>query len=102
MAVGVAGSGAGTDGTDDDGPHDGRGEAGLRVVVHGHVQGVGFRWATTRQAAAMGLTCDAQNLPDGTVLVTARGEASAVSGLLGWLRSGRTPGHVTRVDENPV
>ena len=83
-------------------PHHGRGEAAVRVVVHGHVQGVGFRWATTRQAAALGLACDAQNLPDGTVLVTARGEASALGGLLDWLRSGRTPGHVTRVDEDRV
>lgn len=81
---------------------DGRGEAAVRVLVHGHVQGVGFRWATTRHAAALGLSCDAQNLPDGTVLVTASGEASALGGLLDWLRGGRTPGHVTRVDENPV
>ncbi|MFE4463886.1 acylphosphatase [Oerskovia sp. NPDC056781] len=95
MAVGV--------GTAEDGrSHDGRGEAAVRVVVHGHVQGVGFRWATIRQSAALGLACDAQNLPDGTVLVTARGEASALGELLDWLRSGRTPGHVTRVDEDPV
>lgn len=86
----------------DDRPHDDREEVAVRVVVHGHVQGVGFRWATTRQGAALGLACDAQNLPDGTVLVTARGEASALGGLLDWLRSGRTPGRVTRVDENPV
>ena len=49
----------------DDRPRDGRRETTLRVVVHGHVQGVGFRWATTRQAAALGLACDAQNPPTG-------------------------------------
>lgn len=77
-------------------------EAGFRAIVHGHVQGVGFRWATTRQAAALGLACDAQNLSDGTVLVTARGEAAAVATLRDWLRGGRTPGEVTRIDEDPV
>ncbi|MFF2622611.1 acylphosphatase [Oerskovia jenensis] len=102
MAVGMAGSSAGTSGAGDDGPNDGRGETGLRAVVHGRVQGVGFRWATTRRATALGLTCDAQNLPDGTVLVTARGEAAAVGRLRDWLRGGRTPGEVTRIDEDPV
>ncbi|MEV7962983.1 acylphosphatase [Oerskovia paurometabola] len=86
----------------DDRPRDGRRQTTLRVVVHGHVQGVGFRWATTRQAAALGLACDAQNLPDGTVLVTARGEAAAVATLRDWLRGGRTPGEVARIDEDPV
>ena len=86
----------------DDRPRDGRRQTTLRVVVHGHVQGVGFRWATTRQAAALGLACDAQNLPDGTVLVTARGQGAALADLLGWLRGGQTPGHVTRVDVEQV
>jgi acylphosphatase len=74
----------------------------LRAVVHGHVQGVGFRWATTRRAAALGVECDALNLPDGTVLVTARGDAPAVEALLDWLRGGETPGRVTRVDVGTV
>lgn len=74
----------------------------MRLLVHGHVQGVGFRWATTRQGARLGLACDARNLPDGTVLVTARGAAPAVENLLHWLRSGAPPGTVTRVEETPV
>ncbi|WP_235534239.1 MULTISPECIES: acylphosphatase [unclassified Oerskovia] len=74
----------------------------VRAVVHGHVQGVGFRWATARRAAELGLACEAQNLPDGTVLVTARGAVSAVDALVAWLRSDRTPGRVTGVDVRPV
>jgi len=85
-----------------DGTGAGTGEAAFRALVHGHVQGVGFRWATTRRAAALGLACDAQNLLDGTVLVTARGQGAALADLLGWLRGGQTPGHVTRVDVEQV
>lgn len=77
-------------------------DAAVRAVVHGHVQGVGFRWATTRRAAELGLACEAQNRPDGTVLVTARGEAPAIEALVDWLRNGRTPGRVTGVDAQPV
>ncbi len=77
-------------------------DAAVRAVVHGRVQGVGFRYATTRRAAALGLACEAQNLPDGTVLVTACGTASAVDALVDWLRSDRPPGQVTGVDAEPV
>ncbi|MEK8225403.1 acylphosphatase [Oerskovia sp. M15] len=63
---------------------------------------MGFRDATTRRAAGLGVECDAQNLPDGTVLVTARGGATALDGLLEWLRGGETPGRVTGVDVDRV
>lgn len=77
-------------------------DSAVRAVVQGHVQGVGFRYATTHRAAELGLACEAQNLPDGTVLVTARGAAADVDALVNWLRSGRTPGRVTGVDAQPV
>lgn len=44
-----------------------------RYRVHGHVQGVGFRWWTRSQARRLGLTGSVRNCPDGTVLVEARG-----------------------------
>ena len=69
-----------------DDPRDRRDEGALRALVHGHVQGVGFRWATRRRA----------------VLVTARGPVDTVAELLAWLRGGSTPGHVTRVDVDEV
>ncbi|WP_426311200.1 acylphosphatase [Cellulosimicrobium sp. E-16] len=70
----------------------------LRAVVHGRVQGVGFRWATRERLVALGLDGVATNRPDGTVEVVATGPRSAVDRLLAWLRDGATPGHVTRVD----
>ncbi|QJW37421.1 acylphosphatase [Cellulosimicrobium protaetiae] len=70
----------------------------LRAVVHGRVQGVGFRWATRERLAALGLDGAATNRPDGTVEVVATGPRGAVDRLVAWLREGTTPGHVTRVD----
>ncbi|WP_454041147.1 acylphosphatase [Cellulosimicrobium sp. Marseille-Q8652] len=70
----------------------------VRVVVHGHVQGVGFRWATRRRLGELGLDGTATNLADGTVEVVASGTARALDDLVDWLRDGATPGRVTGVD----
>ena len=43
----------------------------LTAWVHGHVQGVGFRWATRVRALELGLTGYAKNYADGRVLVIA-------------------------------
>lgn len=39
----------------------------LRAVYHGQVQGVGFRYRTTRLAQQYPITGYVKNLPDGTV-----------------------------------
>ncbi|MFC8923536.1 acylphosphatase [Cellulosimicrobium sp. NPDC057127] len=70
----------------------------VRAVVHGHVQGVGFRAATRSRLAELGLDGAATNLPDGTVEVVASGSDDAVDDLVAWLREGRTPGRVSGVD----
>jgi acylphosphatase len=68
----------------------------LEAVVHGHVQGVGFRWSTRTHALALGLTGSAVNLPDGRVRVVAEGPAPAAAMLWEWLRTG-APGRVDEV-----
>lgn len=73
------------------------GDRRLTAWVHGHVQGVGFRWATRTRALELGLVGFASNYPDGRVLVVAEGTQSALAELGGWLRSGSTPGTVTTV-----
>jgi acylphosphatase len=59
-----------------------------RAVVHGRVQGVGFRVSTRAQARRLGLAGSARNLPDGSVEVEVEGPAVAVADLLAWLESG--------------
>jgi acylphosphatase len=71
----------------------------LTAVVHGDVQGVGFRWWTMRRANELGLAGQARNLPDGRVEVVAEGSRAACEQLLQLLRQGATPGYVDRVTE---
>ena len=69
----------------------------LTAWVHGHVQGVGFRWWTRSRASELGLTGYASNLADGRVEVVAEGPRPDCERLLTLLRSGDTPGTVTLV-----
>ncbi len=75
----------------------------LTAHVHGHVQGVGFRWWTRARALELGLVGYASNQADGRVLVVAEGPRDKALALLDALRSGTTPGRVDlvveRVDE---
>ena len=72
-------------------------DARLTAWVHGHVQGVGFRWWTRSRALELGLTGYAANQVDGRVLVVAQGPRAACEHLLDLLRGGSTPGSVDTV-----
>jgi acylphosphatase len=69
----------------------------LTAWVHGHVQGVGFRWWTRSRALELGLTGFAANKADGRVQVVAQGPREACERLLDQLRSDSTPGQVDKV-----
>ncbi len=69
----------------------------LTAWVHGHVQGVGFRWWTRSRALELGLTGYASNQADGRVLVVAQGPRADCERLLALLRGETTPGSVDKV-----
>lgn len=69
-----------------------------RFLVSGRVQGVNFRWATTRVARSLGVAGWARNLADGRVEVAAQGEPAAIDALAGFLRSGPPHAFVTAVE----
>lgn len=69
----------------------------LTAWVHGHVQGVGFRWWTRSRALELGLTGYASNQADGRVLVVAQGTRASCDQLVALLRGGATPGTVDQV-----
>jgi acylphosphatase len=69
-----------------------------RAVVHGQVQGVGFRYACAQQAADLGVGGWVRNRPDGTVEAVVQGEPDAVDCLLAWLAHGPAHARVSRVD----
>jgi acylphosphatase len=69
-----------------------------RVVVHGRVQGVGFRWACEREARSAAVAGWVRNRPDGTVEAVVEGDAAAVQALVAWLRAGPPHARVSRVE----
>lgn len=79
------------------GPEPAAPQVRLSAWVHGHVQGVGFRWWTRSRALELGLTGFASNRPDGRVHVVAQGPRDACQRLLDLLQSGETPGAVDKV-----
>jgi len=72
-------------------------EVRLTAWVHGHVQGVGFRWWTRSRALELRLTGFASNRPDGRVQVVVQGPRDTCQRLLDLLESGKTPGRVAKV-----
>lgn len=69
-----------------------------RLVVHGRVQGVGFRAFTQHTAGREGVAGWVRNLPDGTVEAWLEGDHDAVGRVEEALRGGPTGAHVARVD----
>jgi len=59
-----------------------------RVVVRGRVQGVGFRWATRREAQTRGLRGWVRNADDGSVEALVHGDDEAVEAMVAWLSRG--------------
>ena len=49
------------------------------VLYSGTVQGVGFRWQTTRALSGVDVTGYVRNLPDGTVKLVVEGNPDSVS-----------------------
>lgn len=70
---------------------------GFIAVVHGRVQGVGFRWSTCRIALDLGLVGRVRNLPDGSVEVIAEGPEPEVAALRAWLATGPRGARVDRL-----
>lgn len=70
----------------------------LEAVVHGQVQGVGYRFFVVRQATRLGLTGWVANEPSGRVRCVAEGPRDDLEALLGLLRDGPPGAWVDRVD----
>jgi acylphosphatase len=71
-----------------------------RLVVHGRVQGVGFRFAMVD--AAMGLAGWVRNRHDGTVEAWVQGDDASVERAIAWARRGPASARVDRVDVDDV
>lgn len=69
-----------------------------RVVVHGGVQGVGFRYSARREADRLGIAGWVRNRADGAVEAELEGDEASVQAMLDWLAEG-PPGAVVRSTE---
>lgn len=70
----------------------------LHAVVHGRVQGVGFRDSTQQEAVDLQLTGWVRNQSDGTVHVVAEGEREQLDLLVAFLGRGPSVARVDSVD----
>jgi acylphosphatase len=68
------------------------------VVVHGFVQGVGFRFAVERAALSRGVAGWVRNRPDGTVEAVFEGAREDVDALVELCRRGPRGAEVRGVD----
>ena len=69
-----------------------------RLIVHGRVQGVGFRWAIVRAGESRGVSGWVTNRADGTVEAVLEGEPDAVQSVVRLSREGPRGAQVERVD----
>lgn len=73
----------------------------FKAIVHGVVQGVGFRYYTLRKAQAMSeISGYVKNLPNGTVEVFAEGPESSLMQLMKHIQRGPLGGEVDHIDAN--
>jgi acylphosphatase len=70
------------------------------LVIHGRVQGVGYRAYMRMEADRLGVTGWVRNSADGTVEAMIHGLAEDVSKMLDWARRGPAAARVTWVEAN--
>ena len=60
----------------------------VSITVIGHVQGVGFRYHTLREAELLEIRGFVNNQPDGSVYIEAEGESEKLEVFVQWCRKG--------------
>lgn len=70
----------------------------VHVYITGRVQGVGFRFHTTRQASQRSLTGWVRNCADGGVEAEFQGAEEQVADMVAWCRKGPLTASVQHVD----
>jgi acylphosphatase len=69
------------------------------IVVHGRVQGVGYRAFVEREALARGLQGWVRNRRDGTVEAVLNGEATGIDSMIEACRRGPSFARVESIDQ---
>lgn len=72
-----------------------------QILFSGHVQGVGFRWTTSRIASGLPVTGFVRNLPDGRVEAVVAGSAASIQQLIDQLHEHFGSG-ITSIQRHPL
>ena len=70
----------------------------IKIKVYGKVQGVFFRESVKRKAKELNVSCEAINIPDGTVEVMLAGEEKNVSCVTEWCKTGPALANVDKIE----
>ncbi|KAF8846565.1 Acylphosphatase [Acephala macrosclerotiorum] len=74
----------------------------ISFLVHGEVQGVGFRYYTRKKAASYGLTGWVRNTANKKVEGEAQGEDDVLSKFMKDVNKGPTHSHVVKVEKKEL
>ena len=69
-----------------------------QIIVHGRVQGVGFRYFVQHVGNRLGLTGNVRNCPDSTVEIIVEGNEKGIADFIKQLERGPSLARVQRVD----
>lgn len=72
------------------------------IYISGHVQGVGFRYYTRKNAMELGITGWVKNLPDGRVEAVLQGPKEHVCSLITRIKKGPIYSSVSRVEVSEI
>jgi len=73
-----------------------------RIVAHGRVQGVGFRYFVRHVANRLGLEGDVRNCPDSTVEIVVEGDAGKIAEFVKQVEKGPSLARVVKVDVSDI
>jgi len=71
-----------------------------RIIVHGRVQGVGYRYSALNMAKHLSLSGYVKNLSSGAVQLEIEGPFTAAQQMIAWCKSGPGTGYVDDVELN--
>jgi len=74
----------------------------MNLIIHGNVQGVGFRYHVLKAAREMGVVGCVQNMDDGSVRVRAQGAEPQLTELYRWCKQESPHATIEKIDEEVV
>ncbi len=69
-----------------------------KIKIYGRVQGVFFRESAKEKANELNVSCEAFNMPDGTVEIILEGEKENVSRVTEWCKTGPPSAKVEKIE----